>query len=134
MDVQHMSAPDASFDVVVDTFGICSFEDPRAALREMHRVLRPGGKVLLLEHGRSNVGFGFGSLLNRWLDRRALPHVHRWGCFWNRDIMAIVSGAGFTLERVETHSFGTTYEIVARKKEGGGGAADDACCSHGHQH
>ena len=117
MDVQKLDAEDASYDCVVDSFGICSFECPHAAQREMHRVLRPGGTLLLLEHGRSNAGFGLGSLLNRWLDRRALPHVHRWGCFWNRDIEAIVGSAGFEVERVESHSFGTTYEIVARKKK-----------------
>ena len=44
---------DGAFDTVVDTFGLCSYEDPIAALREMRRVCQPGGQVLLLEHGRS---------------------------------------------------------------------------------
>lgn len=44
---------DDSFDTVVDTFGLCSFDDPVAVLKEMQRVCKPDGKILLLEHGRS---------------------------------------------------------------------------------
>ena len=46
-----------SFDTVVDTFGLCSYEDPVAALREMARVCKRGdqrGRILLIEHGRSS--------------------------------------------------------------------------------
>jgi methyltransferase OMS1 len=45
--------PDNSFDTVVDTFGLCSFDDPIAVLKELQRVCKPNGKILLLEHGRS---------------------------------------------------------------------------------
>ena len=58
-DAQDLSqhAENASFDTVIDTFGLCSHEDPVRALREMARVTRPGGKILLLEHGRSSWPF-----------------------------------------------------------------------------
>lgn len=45
--------PDNSFDTVVDTFGLCSFDDPVVVLKELQRVCKPDGKILLLEHGRS---------------------------------------------------------------------------------
>ncbi len=54
MDAQHLAFRDGSFDIVVSTLGTCTFPDPVQALREMRRVCRPGGHILLLEHGRSS--------------------------------------------------------------------------------
>ncbi len=54
-DVQALPFGNDSFDCVVDTFSLCVFPDPAGALREVARVLRPGGTVLLLEHCRSPV-------------------------------------------------------------------------------
>lgn len=53
MDVQAMDFPDDSFDTVVATCVFCSVPDPVAGLREVRRVCRPGGRVVLLEHVRS---------------------------------------------------------------------------------
>lgn len=52
-DSKQLDFADNSFDTVVDTFGLCSFDDPVAVLKEMERVCKPDGKILLLEHGRS---------------------------------------------------------------------------------
>lgn len=49
-DVQTLPFPDASFDTVIGTFVFCSVPDPVLGLRELRRVLRPGGQLLLLEH------------------------------------------------------------------------------------
>ena len=119
-----------SFDAVVDTFGLCSFEDPVAALREMSRVCRGkknekknagagagagsgdaqigSGKIYLLEHGRSDWDW-----VSNILDKHADPHAKRWGCYWNRDILAIVREAGLEIESVARYHLGTTYVIVA---------------------
>ena len=58
--------PDQSFDTVVDTFGLCSYDDPVAVLKEMARVCKkPNGKILLLEHGRSKTW----DFITKYLDK-----------------------------------------------------------------
>ena len=52
-DAQALEFPDASFDTAVATFVFCSVPNPVLGLREMRRVVQPGGRVLLLEHVRS---------------------------------------------------------------------------------
>ncbi len=52
-NVEALPFPDARFDTAVATFLLCSVQNPRQALSELHRVLKPGGQLLLLEHVRS---------------------------------------------------------------------------------
>merc|ERR1719491_1864047 len=104
------SFSDSSFDTVVDTFGLCSFDDPVSVLRELRRVCKPSGKILLLEHGRSKTWQG----LSNYLDKHAERHAKNWGCVWNRDIDLILNNAGLEVERLDTWHFGTTYYIVCR--------------------
>lgn len=88
----------AAVDTVVTTWTLCSIPDAQRALREMHRVLKPGGRLLFVEHGRApdpNVV---------WWQDRLTP---AWkcvggGCHLNRDIRALVEGGGFQLDRFET--------------------------------
>lgn len=54
MDVMHLGFPDNSFNYVVSTFVFCTVPDPMAGLREVKRVLKPGGKAIFLEHMRSS--------------------------------------------------------------------------------
>lgn len=111
MSAGRLEFADASFDAVVDTFGLCSMDDPVQALREMQRVCRPDGRVLLLEHGASSYAW-----LSGVLDRFADLHAQKWGCHWNRDILRIVDQAGLQVETVHRFHFGTTYYIVARPR------------------
>lgn len=74
-DAAHLSFPDDSFDTVVDTFGLCSFDDPVAVLKELQRVCKPDGSILLLEHGRSKSYEG----LTGYLDKHAERHAKNWG-------------------------------------------------------
>jgi ubiquinone/menaquinone biosynthesis C-methylase UbiE len=52
-DAQALEFHDQSFDTVIITFGLCTIPDDRAAVTEAHSVLRPGGRLVLLEHVRS---------------------------------------------------------------------------------
>lgn len=88
----------ASVDTVVTTWTLCSIPDPSQALREMRRVLKPGGHLLFVEHGRApdaNV---------RWWQDRLTPAWKRigGGCHLNRAIGSLIAGAGFQFGRFET--------------------------------
>ncbi|GMI46722.1 hypothetical protein TrCOL_g1668 [Triparma columacea] len=105
---------DNSFDTVVDTFGLCSFDDPVKVLLEMQRVCKKdGGKILLIEHGRSN----YWEWLDNVLDEGKDQHVEKWGCEWNRDIDKIVSDSGLLVDSRSKWHFGTTSVIHGRPKQ-----------------
>lgn len=95
--------PDASFDAAVSTFVLCSVDDQAAALAEVRRVLKPGGKLVLLEHVRGE------GRVARWQGR--LTPLHRkiaGNCHLNRDTLGAVAAAGFETAGVEhTHLPGT---------------------------
>jgi ubiquinone/menaquinone biosynthesis C-methylase UbiE len=87
----------ASFDTVVARLVLCTVRDPHAALAEARRVLAPGGRLLFLEHVRSD-----DECLARWQDR--LSPLHRWlalGCELNRPTGLWVEAAGFRLDDFE---------------------------------
>ncbi len=94
LSAEVLPAPDASFDTVVSTYTLCSIPDPVAALCEMRRVLKPGGKLLFSEHGLSpEPGVA------RW-QTRLQPH---WkplagGCHLDRDMPALLAQAGFACD------------------------------------
>jgi ubiquinone/menaquinone biosynthesis C-methylase UbiE len=88
---------DDSFDVVVSTLVLCTVDDQPRALRELRRVLRPGGRLLFIEHVRSE-----DPRLARWQDRM-LPINTRLGCgcHCNRATLDGIRGAGFDVQRLE---------------------------------
>jgi ubiquinone/menaquinone biosynthesis C-methylase UbiE len=96
---EQLPAPDGSFDSVVSTFTLCTIPDALAALRQMRRVLAPGGRFFFLEHGRSD-----DAKVRRWQDR--LNGAQRWlvgGCNLNRPMDQLVVEAGFELESLERY-------------------------------
>jgi ubiquinone/menaquinone biosynthesis C-methylase UbiE len=87
-----------SIDTVVTTWTLCSIPAASDALQEMHRVLKSGGRLLFVEHGRApepNV---------QWWQDRLTPIWKRLGggCHLNRAISALIENAGFLFERLET--------------------------------
>jgi SAM-dependent methyltransferase len=92
---ERLPLADASVDVVVSTGVLCSVDDPPRALAEARRVLRPGGRLLFIEHVRAE------GRAARWQDR--LTPVWRRlnaGCHPNRDTLAAIRAAGFTVATV----------------------------------
>jgi methyltransferase OMS1 len=100
------------FDTVIQTLGLCSTDDPDGLMKSLTKLVKPGGKILLLEHGQ-----GYFEGLNRMLDRSAHAHAAQHGCWWNRDIGAIVGRSGMeTVEITRTwRSAGTNWYVILRK-------------------
>jgi ubiquinone/menaquinone biosynthesis C-methylase UbiE len=95
MDVFALPFPDASFDTVATVCTFCSVPRPVVGLRELHRVLKPTGQLLMFEHMRSKIGV-LGILLDLMtpLSRRIGPEL-------DRDTVGNVLRAGFTIRREE---------------------------------
>ena len=94
---EDLDLPDASMDTVVVTFSLCTIPDPVRALVAARRVLKPGGKLLFLEHGRSP-----DASVATWQDRlNPMWNVLACGCNLNRNVATMVERAGFRLGRLE---------------------------------
>ncbi len=117
LDGEQLPVDDESVDHVLMTWTLCTIPDPARALGEIRRVLRPGGALHFVEHGRAP-------------DERVARHQDRLtplqrrvagGCHLNRAIDDLVTAAGFDLTRLDTffiqgpRAFGYTYEGVAGK-------------------
>jgi ubiquinone/menaquinone biosynthesis C-methylase UbiE len=105
---QDLPFPDASFDTAVFTLVLCTVPDPAAALAEAARVLRPGGRMLFVEHVRSG-----DASLARWQDRLERPwHFFGDGCHCNRDTVAAIEASPLTLERVKKESLPKALPLI----------------------
>jgi len=108
MDLERLAFGDGTFDAVVSTLTLCTTPDPHQALREAGRVCRPGGRVLLLEHGRSTR-----RPVNWLLDRLAPGHLRRHACHLTRDVAALPAQAGLTVLHLERHALGILVLVEA---------------------
>lgn len=100
-----------TFDTVVDTFSLCVFPYPAAAIRSMAACLRPGGTLLLLEHSRSDF-----ALLGAYQDltAQAVAATSK-GCRWNDNVSQLVEATGLRIQQSKRHVGGLIVSIVAVK-------------------
>ena len=94
---EELPLEDASFDFVVSTLVLCTVDDPARALAEIHRALKPGGRLVFLEHVRSD-----DPRLARWQNRLHGAWVRvAYGCHCNRETLENIERAGFSITEVE---------------------------------
>jgi len=111
-DAQALDFPDAGFDSVLCTLALCTIPDPGAAVREVHRVLRPGGRFSLLEHVRSPVRAvrGVQRLIEPLSIRFAADHL-------TREPLEYLGAAGFEVEELERSKWGIVERVLAVKPD-----------------
>ena len=117
LDGQHLPLDDTSVDHVLVTWTLCTIPDVSTALDEIHRVLRPGGALHFVEHGRSPR-----PRVAQWQDRLTPVWGKAFGgCHLNRSISDIVTASGLVMSRLDEYSlpgpqlFGYMFEGIATK-------------------
>ncbi|KAI0558084.1 Methyltransferase [Gracilaria domingensis] len=99
--------PDSSFDTIVDTFCLCVYESPMEVLEEMRRLVKPGGRVLLLEHSVST-----NRIVAAYQDLIARPNaVLSKGCYSNQRVVDMAVIAGFKPIRIRSILEGTIISL-----------------------
>jgi SAM-dependent methyltransferase len=96
---EKMDFADAAFDTVVACLVFCTIPQAEAAAREMHRVLKPGGKVVFFEHVRAPEAY-----LAKWQDRlNPLWNTFACGCNLNRDTKGLFAHVGFQYQELREY-------------------------------
>lgn len=108
-DIEGLSFPDGSFDTVVSTLSLCSYDEPHTVLSRMRRWCKPDGILLFIEHGISSKAVV--SVIQKTLN----PILYRTaGCHHTRDITSLIEQAGLEIVSIEKHWLDMFYIIRAK--------------------
>lgn len=107
MNTEHLNYSNRMFETVVSTLSLCSYDDPLVALREMARVCKLNGRILLLEHGESS--WKIVSLLQKWRENWKKKPL----CHLTRDPLRLCRQAGLDVISSQRYFFGTIFFVVA---------------------
>jgi ubiquinone/menaquinone biosynthesis C-methylase UbiE len=111
---ESLPFPEHSINAVVSTFTLCSIKEVTAALKEVYRVLKPGGKYYFLEHGLAD-----NPRTQRW-QHRLNPIQNIWadGCNLNRDMKSLIENSGFNIIEMKNYYMKRDPKIVGYMYEG----------------
>lgn len=107
MDAQEMDFPDNTFDFVVATCVYCSVPDPVRGLKEMGRVCKPGGQILLLEHMRSD-----NKVIGKVMDLLNPITVNLWGANINRTTLENINRADLNIVENEDLFYSIVKKVI----------------------
>ncbi|WP_166001136.1 class I SAM-dependent methyltransferase [Bacillus sp. Cs-700] len=111
-NVEQLEFEENTFDTVVSTLSMCSYPHPAFVLEKMAKWCKPGGQVLLFEHGVST-----NPLVGK-LQTQLDPFLsERIGCHVDRDMLEYIKQSSLHVNRIESHLFGMFHLIFATKRE-----------------
>lgn len=109
-DVQALPFADGKFDGVIDTLCLCTYPDPHRALAEMARVLKPDGKIVLIEHGLARPGW-----LQKFQHWRAESHFRSLCCRWDMPMEEVIEKSGLPVLNSRRTFLGAIYLYTLKK-------------------
>ena len=111
---EYLPFPDRQFETVVSTWTLCTISDPVLALQEIGRVLKPGGRFLFLEHGRSD-----NRTIAAWQDRlNPIQNVIGCGCHLNRQIDRLITQSGLMITHLNRFNMQGVPRLVGEMYRG----------------
>ncbi|PLR89775.1 class I SAM-dependent methyltransferase [Bacillus sp. T33-2] len=111
-DIEKMDFPGQSYDTIVSTLSLCSYDQPFMVLDKINKWCKPAGRILLMEHGISSNPVI--SIIQRALD----PILFRLnGCHHNRNIVELVQKSGMVIEAADSHWMNMVHLIRAKPKQ-----------------
>ena len=112
MSAEHLKWPDATFDKVLLSYVISAVENPEQVIREVHRVCRPGGRVLFLNHFHSR------NKIMAWGERRLTPFTKRLGFVLDLQLGVVTESGLFEVEKIERANLFGLWSLVSCARKG----------------